>query len=229
MKNALFVIAGLVMVAILVTYVTFTAPSPLAPAPLPAGASATAAVAEQVALQQASAQAEANAPPVGGAFTLNDDKGNVVTERTMLGKYHLIFFGFTNCPDKCPAMLGTMDWVTRNLPPEDAAKVQMVFVSVDPARDDLKTLGDYVRGFNPSFVGWTGTKEQVDAMVKNYLAYYAIKAASPTEADPNANDGEYMVDHSTFLYLMGPDGQYVMHFRNSEGATTIRDKLSEIL
>lgn len=220
MKHALYILAALALVGIVITYIPFARQSPSETVPiLPEGASATAAVVAAAPL------AEANAPPIGGAFTLNDDKGNVVTERTLLGKYHLIFFGFTNCPDKCPAMLGTMDWVTRNLAPEQAAKIQMVFVSVDPTRDDSKTLGDYVRGFNPTFVGWTGTKEQVDAMVKNYLAYYAIQAASPTESDPNV----YMVDHSTFLYLMGPDGTYLMHFRNTDSATAIRDKLQDIV
>lgn len=218
MQKALLYIAVLAFMGTLLVYLPFGKSQPVPP-PLPVGASATAAVMATV------PQAEANAPPIGGAFTLNDDTGKVVTERDLLGKYHLVFFGFTNCPDKCPAMLSAMDWVTRNLPPETAAKVQMVFVSVDPTRDDLKTLGEYVRGFNPAFVGWTGTKEQVDAMVKNYLAYYAIKAASPTEADPNV----YMVDHSTFLYLMGPDGRYVMHFRNTDSSTSIRDRLAETL
>ncbi|MCA3244807.1 MAG: SCO family protein [Alphaproteobacteria bacterium] len=156
------------------------------------------------------------APAIGGPFTLTDDADRTVTEANLVGeKYHLIFFGFANCPDVCPGMLQLMAGVEEKLPAATKAKLQFVFVSVDPDRDSLTKLGEYVRGFSPSFVGWTGSKEQIDVMVKNYLAYYAKRP------DAQAPDG-YSVDHSGFAYLMGPDGKYVTHFRSSDSATSLQ-------
>lgn len=163
------------------------------------------------------------APAIGGRFTLTDDQGRPVSEQTLLGKYHLIFFGFANCAEACPAMLSTMDWVYRQLPPAKQANVQMVFVSVDPMRDTAGKLGEYVRGFNPAFVGWVGTEAEIDIMTKNYLAYYAVPQGA------NASDAAYQVDHSTYLYLMGPDGVYITHFRQSDSATSIRDRLQQLV
>jgi protein SCO1/2 len=171
----------------------------------------------------ASPQAVADAPHIGGPFTLRDDKGAVVTEKTLEnGKYHLIFFGFSHCPDICPGMLQMMASVEEKLPAAVKDKLQFVFVSVDPDRDTLEKLGEYVRGFSPRFVGWTGEKAQIDEMVKNYLAYYAIKPA----ADP-AHPQDYMVDHSGFAYLMGPDGRYVAHYRSSDSMTHLLEALMQ--
>ena len=166
-------------------------------------------------------QAAEGAPAIGGPFTLTDDAGKTVTEATLAnGRYHLIFFGFTHCPDICPGMLQLMAGVEGLVTPTVRDKLQFVFVSVDPTRDTLAKLGEYVRGFSPRFVGWTGDKANIDTMVKNYLAYYAIKPAE----DPKAPD-VYMVDHSGFAYLMGPDGRYVAHFRSSDSATSLKENL----
>ena len=167
----------------------------------------------------------AGAPPVGGPFTLTDDQGRTVTEKSLVGKkYHMIFFGFTHCPDICPGMLQLMAGIEEKLPDEAREKLQFVFISVDPNRDTLKKLGTYVREFSPRFVGWTGTKAQIDAMVKNYLTYYAIQAA-PKGEDPS----HYTVNHSGFAYLMGPDGKYVLHVRSSDSATKIQAALERAL
>lgn len=180
--------------------------------------------------------AAAGAPEVGGTFSLTDDQGRPVTETSLVGSgYHLIFFGFTNCPDVCPGMLSTVAGIYEKLTPDQQAKVQMVFVSVDPDRDTKEKLHEYVTAFNPSFVGWTGTKAQIDEMTRNYLAYYAIRkeGKDPTvtvsSTETGAARGEYMVDHSAILYLMGPDGKYVTHFRSSDSATSIQERLGEIL
>jgi protein SCO1/2 len=165
------------------------------------------------------------APAIGGPFTLQDDEGRTVTEANLVGeKYHLIFFGFANCPDVCPGMLQLMAGVEEKLPTATQAKLQFVFVSVDPARDTLAKLGAYVRGFSPSFVGWTGDKANIDAMVKNYLAYYAI--AKPAVGDDPA---VYNVDHSGFAYLMGPDGTYMAHFRSSDSAASLQAALEKFV
>lgn len=166
-----------------------------------------------------------NAPlPVGqGTFSLTDDEGRPVTQANLKdGRYHLVFFGFTHCPDMCPGMLTTVAGIYEKMPLAQQQRIQMVFVSVDPNRDNQQKLHDFVRGFNPSFVGWRGSQAQVDAMTKDYLAYGVRRP------DDHAPDG-YTMDHSTLLYLMGPDGQYVTHFRNSDSATSIAERLNTIL
>ena len=163
----------------------------------------------------------AGAPEIGGPFTLRDDSGRVVTEATLAnGKYHLIFFGFAQCPDVCPGMLQLMAGVEENLSPAVREALQFVFVSVDPKRDSLEKLGDYVRSFSPSFVGWTGEQSEIDRMVKGYLAYYAIRPA-----DKGAAPEDYTVDHSGFAYLMGPNGKYITHFRSSDSASSLQNGL----
>lgn len=166
----------------------------------------------------------AAAPVPGGPFEMTDDKGQPVTQVTLVGdKYHLIFFGFTHCADACPAMLQSMAWVFDNLPPETRAKLQMVFVSVDPMRDTAANLGEYVRNFNPTFVGWYGTKEQVDAMTKGFMTYASI----PENA--TASDPTWQAGHSTLLYVMGPDGRYITHMDSHDSMADIRDRLVEIV
>ncbi len=165
------------------------------------------------------------APAIGGPFTLTDDAGRTVTEANLVGeKYHLIFFGFANCPDVCPGMLQLMAGVEEKLPQTTREKLQFVFVSVDPARDTLEKLGAYVRGFSPSFVGWTGDKANIDIMTKNYLAYYAI--GTPAEND---DPTIYNVDHSGFAYLMGPDGKYITHLRSSDSAASLQAGLERFV
>jgi cytochrome oxidase Cu insertion factor (SCO1/SenC/PrrC family) len=161
---------------------------------------------------------------IGGAFNLNDDDGNPVSEQSLIGgKYTLIFFGFTNCPDVCPAMLQMMADTMSKLPQATQDKLNMVFVSVDPKRDDAGTLKAYVDGFDPRFTGWTGTKEQVDDMTRKYLAYYAVRAPqNPSETDV------YQVDHSSYLYLMGPNGKYITHFSNKASQSELLEKLTQL-
>lgn len=163
------------------------------------------------------------APVIGGPFALKDDKGNPVTEQSLVGdKYHLIFFGFSHCPDMCPGMLSLMAGVESKLPETVRNKLQFVFVSVDPDRDSLAKLGEYVRGFSPNFVGWTGPKDQIDIMVKSYLAYYVIRPVTEGQA-PDA----YTVDHSGFAYLMGLNGKYIAHFRSSDSAIALQKLLED--
>ena len=161
--------------------------------------------------------AESNPPPVGGAFTLTGDKGEIVTEKSLLGRYTLIFFGYTHCPDACPTMLSTLAEVSDRLTPGKRVKLHVVFVSIDPDRDTPKALGEYVRSFNTAFSGWTGTKAQLDDMTKKYLAYYGITKDA---------EGNPQISHSDLLYLMGPDGRYMAHFRHADSAASIAAKLS---
>lgn len=174
-------------------------------------------------VQVDTAQADA-APVPGGAFAVVDTDGKVVTEKDLVGdKYHLVFFGFANCAEACPAMLGAMDWVMNNLPPATQAKVQFVFVSVDSLRDTAPKLAEFVHGFNPTFKAWRGTPEQIERMTRAYMA----TAVLPEGA--TVSDTAWQASHSTLLYLMGPDGRYVTHLRNSDSATDIRDKLADLV
>lgn len=160
-------------------------------------------------------------PAIGGKFELKNDKGETVTEQTLNRKYHVLFFGYANCPDICPGMLQTMAGIFDRLPPEKAAKVQMAFISVDPTRDTLDKLGTYVRSFHKSFVGWTGTKQQIDAMTRSYFAYYAL--------DKKDENGDYAVNHSSIIYLLDPQGKMVTHLRNSDSASHIQAELERLI
>lgn len=141
---------------------------------------------------------------IGGPFTLIDHTGKTVTEKDYAGKYRLMFFGFTHCPDICPAELQVMAAALDRLGPE-ADRVVPIFVSVDPARDTPERLAEYVGNFGPRFVGLTGTPEQVAAAAKAFRVYFA------KVEDPGSRM-DYSVDHSAIAYLMSPENEYVTHF-----------------
>jgi protein SCO1/2 len=139
----------------------------------------------------------AGAPQIGGPFTLVDHTGREVTELTFRGKYLLIFFGFANCPDVCPLALDRFAQVLEHLGP-DAANVQPLLISVDPERDTPAVLKGYVTAVDPRILGLTGTLEQVKAAASAYKVYFA--------KEPPDERGGYAVSHSSYEYLMGPDG-----------------------
>ena len=141
---------------------------------------------------------------IGGPFSLVDHTGAKVTEESFSGKYMLITFGYTFCPDICPTGLTKMSSALNKLG-KNASKVQPIFVTVDPARDTAKALSDYVTHFHPSFKGLTGNAEQIDKIAKAYHVLYR-KAES-------GDSTEYLMDHTTFVYLMNPTGKLSMMFR----------------
>jgi len=147
---------------------------------------------------------------IGGPFTLTDHTGKRVTDKDFHGRFALVFFGFTYCPDVCPTELQTIARAL-DLLGEDAAKVTPVFITVDPARDDPETMARYVRAFHPRMVGLTGSPEEIAAAAKAYKVYY--RAGKPSA--PGAND--YLVDHTSFIYLMGPDGAFRALYRAGTG------------
>jgi protein SCO1/2 len=141
---------------------------------------------------------------IGGPFSLVDQNGKTRTDADFRGKYMLVYFGYTFCPDICPTELQTMSEALDQLGSR-AARIQPIFITVDPARDKVPVMKEYVRHFHPSFIGLTGTANEIAAAAKAYRVYYA-KAA-------NAEGGnDYLMDHSGFVYLMGPDGHYLTHF-----------------
>jgi protein SCO1/2 len=141
---------------------------------------------------------------VGGPFTLVDQDGNQVTEEDFAGRFMLIYFGYTWCPDFCPMSLSTMVQALDLLAPEEAEQVVPMLITIDPERDTVEQLAEYVPLFSPRVVGLTGTPEQVAAAAKAYRVYFN----KVEQDDPDA----YLMDHSTFIYLMGPEGEYRRHF-----------------
>jgi protein SCO1/2 len=138
---------------------------------------------------------------LGGAFSLVDQDGRPVTDSDFKGKYRLVYFGYTFCPDVCPTDVA---YIAKGLKgfeasqPGRAARVQPIFITVDPERDDPAALKAFVSAFHPRLIGLTGTPAQIDAARKTY-GIYAKKVAT---SDPE----NYLVDHFAVFYLFGPDG-----------------------
>lgn len=141
---------------------------------------------------------------IGGPFELVGKDGKTVTDEDFRGRYVLVFFGFTHCPDICPAELQVMATALDELGSK-AGKVVPVFVTLDPERDTPEAVGAYVANFGPNFVGLTGSPEAIAKAAKAYRVTYQ-------KFQEEGADGDYSVDHSALLYLMGPDGKFVTHF-----------------
>jgi len=141
---------------------------------------------------------------IGGPFSLTDETGRAVTAETYRGRHMLIFFGFTYCPDVCPTELAKIA-ATLDLLGRDAERLVPLFVSVDPARDTPEALAQYTDLFHPAIVGLTGTEEQIAAAARAFRVYYNKVRTGP---EPDA----YTMDHSAFVYLMGPDGGFRQFF-----------------
>ena len=162
---------------------------------------------------------------IGGPFTLVDGDGRTVTERDFMGKWMLIYFGYTFCPDVCPTSLSVVAGALDKLEPAQADKVVPVLITVDPARDTPAVMKDYAAAFHPRMVGLTGSPEQVAAVMKAYKVY-AARAKSPAG---ETDDQTYTVDHSSILYLVGPDGRFVAHFPHGTGADDLAAALRKHL
>lgn len=160
---------------------------------------------------------------VGGPFTLTNQDGQRVTEQDFRGKYMLIFFGFTFCPDVCPSELQVMSAALDQLGPQ-GDKIQPVFITIDPERDTPEAMKVYISNFHPRMVGLTGSADDIAKVAKAYRVYYA-KAKQAEGAAP----GDYLMDHSTILYLMGPDGKFVKHFTYGTDVKTLAEGLRSVV
>ena len=139
---------------------------------------------------------------IGGPFELIDHSGRAVTDEFYRGKYLLISFGFTSCPDICPTTLLEISMTLDRLG-VDARKIQPLFITLDPERDSPQVLAEYVANFHPQITGLTGTADQVATAAKAFRTYYRKTVLT---------DGDYVLDHSTVTFLMAPDGRYLAHF-----------------
>jgi protein SCO1/2 len=158
---------------------------------------------------------------IGGPFVLVDQDGKARSEKDFFGKHTLVFFGFLYCPDICPATLQVITDTMNRLGAKQE-RITPVFISVDPERDTPEALKTYLGNFSPRLVGLTGTPDQVQKAAKAYRAYY--------KKVPNKDlPGSYTVDHSTILYLMGPDGRYITHFTHGTSPADMAKRLQAIL
>lgn len=136
--------------------------------------------------------------PIGGAFELIDEKGQHVTDIDYRGRWMLVFFGYTNCPDECPLTLQKMATTLQDLGAL-ADRIAPLFITVDPPRDTPERLASYLENFDTRITGLTGSNEQIAAVAKAYRVYY--------EPGRNEQSGADLISHSTFLYLMDPSGK----------------------
>lgn len=141
---------------------------------------------------------------IGGPFSLVNQAGKPFTDKDLLGKYSLIFFGFTFCPDICPTELQNITAALDLTDKDVADKTNVVFITVDPERDTPATIDEYLNQFGTNLIGLTGTKAQIAAVAHAYKVYYARSA----DSEPSDHES-YMMEHSSFVYLMGPDGKYI--------------------
>lgn len=147
---------------------------------------------------------------VGGPFELIDENGQTVSDKDFSDVYKLIYFGFASCPAICPTELQKIAGTMKALPEEQADKVQPLFITIDPARDTVEVMHDYVALFYPRLKGLTGSQEQIDRVLKSYRVY-----ASKVQ-DEGMSD--YTMDHSSFIYLMSPDDRLLSMYRIQDTA-----------
>jgi cytochrome oxidase Cu insertion factor (SCO1/SenC/PrrC family) len=152
---------------------------------------------------------------VGGPFTLTDQTGRRRSSSEFRGKLMVVYFGYTYCPDVCPTDVMAISEALRTLGPA-AQDIQPVFITIDPERD-TPLLADYLAAFHPGFVGLTGSPDEIRAVANSYKAFYAKV--------PDARGGDYSIDHTGVIYLMGRNGEYLGFMPPQTGA----DRLAEIL
>jgi cytochrome oxidase Cu insertion factor (SCO1/SenC/PrrC family) len=153
-----------------------------------------------------------NTAPIGGPFALINQDGKQVTDLQFRGKYLLIYFGYTYCPDLCPTGLQTIAHALDQLG-SDAKKVQTLYITIDPARDTPAKLKEYVASFHPDIIGLTGSAAQIAAVAKEYQVYYA--------KGEMVDDKDYTMDHSGYIYLMDPEGKFITTFDEEADPTSI--------
>jgi protein SCO1/2 len=159
---------------------------------------------------------------IGGRFLLQDQFGRALTDQDFRGRYLLVTFGYTYCPDVCPTNLTTMTAALDLLGPA-AEKIEPLFITVDPARDTPRQLGEYVKQFHPRLLGLGGSDEAVAQAAKVYRVKYR-KVHRP--GDP---PDIYTVDHTASVFLMGPDGKFLAKFLHGTGAEEMARRIKERL
>jgi protein SCO1 len=164
---------------------------------------------------------KAGMPTVGGPFALENGEGKPVTDRDFRGHYMLVYFGYTYCPDVCPTTLTAVADAMDKLG-QKANEVQPLFITVDPKRDTPPVVKQYASAFGPRVIGLTGSQDQIAAVAKEYRVYYAEHRTGP---GPN----DYSMDHSSILYLMGPDGQFIAPIRADQSGDDMAKAIAHLI
>jgi protein SCO1/2 len=159
------------------------------------------------------------ASAIGGQFQLIDQNGKPFSDANLKGKWHLIFFGYTHCPDACPTALNEMSLALDRLGMK-RDEVGVVFITVDPERDTPEALKSYVQSFDAPIVALTGSPEAVAQAAKAYRVFYA--------RHPRA-DGDYDMDHSAVIYVMNPEGRFTATFTPDSSADAIVQRLQKLI
>ena len=159
---------------------------------------------------------------IGGDFTLTSETGEPVSWSDFDGQYRTIYFGFAYCPDVCPtdnqrAMAGLKKFEAEN--PDLGARIQPLFVSVDPERDNPQVLSEFTDAFHPRLIGMTGTKEQLDQVTRAFAAFYS--------RGEDTENGGYLVNHSNITYLFGPEGEPLAMLPTDEGPDAVAAELAK--
>jgi protein SCO1/2 len=144
------------------------------------------------------AAAEQDAPPINGHFALSTLDGKDVTDADFHGRWLLIYFGYTFCPDVCPTTLNQIGLALNELGAK-AKDFQPVFITVDPARDSVKVMKDYLKSFDPRILGLRGQPDDIEAAAKSFHVYYRPRSLG---------NGQYTVDHSSYIYVIDPSGKF---------------------
>ncbi len=165
---------------------------------------------------------------IGGRYILTDQNGKQVDSENFKGKLQLVFFGFTHCPDICPVGMMTMTGALEALK-EKSAQVTPVFITVDPKRDTPEAMKEYIRNFHPSFVGLTGTPEQIKQAVDAYKVYMGGRSDGASHPAARGAEADYSVDHSGFIYLMDRNGKYLTHFNSNDSDAKLVDGIMPYL
>ena len=140
---------------------------------------------------------------VGGSYSLTDHNGNSVTDKSFSDKFKIIYFGYTFCPDICPTGMAVISQAL-DLLGNKAKRIKPIFITVDPKRDNVEIMAEYHSHFHPSFSNLTGTLDQIRRVAKLYRVYYKKSDASEAE--------NYLMDHSSIMYVLSPEGEYINHF-----------------
>jgi protein SCO1 len=159
------------------------------------------------------------ASAIGGPFRLVDQDGKTVTDADLKGKWSLVYFGYTHCPDACPTALNDISIALDELGPQRSA-VRPVFITVDPERDTAEVLKAYITSFDAPILALTGTPEEIAQAAKGYRVYYA-KHPEP--------GGDYSMDHSSVIYVMDPQGRFTASFTQENSPEEIAERLKKLL